>query len=212
MRLAHKSLRKQRGLSFYKLMGSGAGEGFSTKPDWRVYCLLQVWDTKASATEFETSPWYQELLRRQKGVYHFELSPYHSKGTWNGLKPFELQPEQDFQYMAVLTRASIKLSYLRAFWRSVPAVSRIIKNQKSLLFQKGVGEWPLIEQATFSIWNREEAMRDFAYQQKEHRAVVQKTRKLNWYREEQFSRFGLLKHYGHWPDQTFSNLKKEQTE
>lgn len=208
MQLAHDNLTRVSGLDFYRLMGSGAGEGFSIKPDWSVYTLLQVWDKKESAINFNQSSWYQDLLNQIDGEWHFDLSPYHSKGTWKGEKPFELAKPKDHNLMAVITRARIKWTHLLPFWFSVPAVSKVISKQKSLLFQKGIGEWPLIEQATFSIWNREQAMKEFAYHQAEHRKVVQKTRKLKWYKEEQFTRFAVLNHSGSWPNSTFENLPK----
>jgi hypothetical protein len=210
MRLAHIQLKKVPGLEFYKLLGSGAGKGFSVKPDWGVYVLLSVWNSAEHAEGRDKLPWWKSLALHTDGQYHFELAPYHTKGTWNGREPFELTDEQETDMMAVITRASIKWTHLIPFWASVPMVSRIIAKQKSLRFQKGIGEWPLIEQATFSLWDREAAMRDFAYKQKEHREVVQKTRRLNWYREEQFTRFNLLSHYGSWPNDSFKALKQEK--
>ncbi|MEL7222238.1 MAG: DUF3291 domain-containing protein, partial [Bacteroidota bacterium] len=41
MQFAHQHLAKTQGLSFYKLMGSGKGLGFSPWPDWSIYSLLQ---------------------------------------------------------------------------------------------------------------------------------------------------------------------------
>lgn len=208
MREAHASLSQIEGLKFYKLLGSGAGEGFSIKPDWSVYAFLQVWEDEEAAERALNDPWLQVLQVQCNGQMHFKLSPYHSKGTWNGKAPFEKEESKDTALMAVITRASIKWTHLIPFWLAVPAVSRIISKQKSLLFQKGVGEWPLIEQATFSVWDREAAMKDFAYQQKEHREVVQKTRKLKWYREEQFSRFAVVDISGDWPNPQFKALQE----
>ncbi len=207
MRQAHAQLQNQEGLKFYKLMGSGAGKGFSIKPDWKVYAFIQVWQQESDIQAFEKSTWHKELILHSNGEWHFDLSPYKSKGTWNGLEPFAENEELASPLMAVITRASIKWTHLIPFWLAVPAVSRIIQKQKSLLFQKGIGEWPLIEQATFSIWEREGAMRDFAYRQKEHQNVVRKTRSLKWYREEQFTRFSVIRQYGDWPDKTFDAIQ-----
>lgn len=208
MQEAHSSLKKLDGLDFYKLLGSGAGEGFSLRPDWSVYAFLQVWKDEAHAKQAQNDPWMANLENRSNGQIHFTLSPYHSKGTWNGKAPFKKEDSPETPLMAVITRASIKWTHLVPFWLSVPAVSKVIAKQESLLFQKGIGEWPLIEQATFSVWDHEKAMKDFAYQQKEHRAVVRKTRRLKWYREEQFSRFAVLNIEGYWPNQQFDHLRK----
>jgi len=62
----------------------------------------------------------------------------------------------------------------------------------------GIGEVPLTQMATFSIWKNKEALMDFAYKSKEHAQAIVKTRKLQWYNEELFSRFQPYKTVGHW--------------
>ena len=49
-----------------------------------------------------------------------------------------------------------------------------------------------MRQATFSIWENQAAMQAYAYQNQAHRAVMQRTRAENWYREELFARFKVL--------------------
>ena len=39
-------------------------------------------------------------------------------------------------------------------------------------------------------------MKAFAYTMKEHREVIQKTRKENWYSEDMFTRFKIIKSDG----------------
>lgn len=206
MRLAHTFLSTTKGLKFYKLLGSGSGDGFSIFPDFNVFALLQVWDSRQSESLALQADWFKDLAERREGHYNFELEPYVSRGSWSGEQPFKNQEVDETELMAVITRARIKSSQLFAFWRSVPEVSKHIKTQKSLLYQKGIGEWPLIEQATFSVWNREEAMKDFAYKQKAHREVVKKTRERQWYSEEQFTRFMIPNHYGVWPTDEFQKI------
>ena len=49
----------------------------------------------------------------------------------------------------------------------------------------------MIKQATFSVWQNKQAMKNFAYQMKDHQEVIQKTRKQNWYSEDMFVRFKI---------------------
>ena len=63
-------------------------------------------------------------------------------------------------------------------------------------FSIGVGEVPWIKQATFSIWNSKADMKAFAYGMKEHAAVIQKTRKEDWYSEDMFTRFKIIQVLG----------------
>ncbi|MGK0252280.1 MAG: quinol monooxygenase YgiN, partial [Gammaproteobacteria bacterium] len=52
MQFAHKDLTDVKGLTFYRLMGSGKGRGFNPFPDWSVYCMLQVWESEEAAQAF----------------------------------------------------------------------------------------------------------------------------------------------------------------
>ena len=49
-----------------------------------------------------------------------------------------------------------------------------------------------IQQATFSIWDSVDSVKNFAYGNGVHSKIVAKTRKRNWYKEDLFARFELL--------------------
>ncbi len=215
MRLAYTALSNTPGLKYHKQLGSGAAEGFSIWPDWQVYAQLMVWESRDAFNRFrQTNSYHQENLSKSDHQLHILLQAIQYKGSWNGLHPFQVNKNasSDSDFMAVITRASIRPKKMLSFWFNVPAVSRHISQQKSLLFAKGIGEWPLIEQATFSIWNEKEAMQDFAYQQKEHREVVKKTREKDWYKEEMFVRFKVLEYFGDWQSKPFTNLFAKKVE
>lgn len=215
MREAHTHLRSAPGLQFYKMLGSGAGLGFSPWPDFSTYVLLGVWDSEAAAHRFwAQAPYARTVLQHTAGHYHFALRCFQAKGSWQGGQPFDLQePPAANESMAVLTRARIRAKSLWPFWRAVPRVAKSLQGSEGLLFHKGVGEWPLIEQATFSLWQEPKAMSRFAYRQKEHGAVVQRTHREQWYSEELFARFAISAHGGRWTDNSFANLPltKEDT-
>ena len=122
------------------------------------------------------------------------MDPIEGHGLWDKKQPFgDLPKHADFEGpIGVLTRATIRLSKLRAFWGNVAGVANRMNNCKGLHTSFGIGELPFIKQATFSVWESKEAMKDFAYRMKEHNEVIQKTRKENWYSEELFVRFKLL--------------------
>ena len=94
--------------------------------------------------------------------------------------------------VAVLTRATIRLSRLKNFWKNVPAVSQKVKQADGFFLSFGVGEIPWVKQATFSIWRNMEFMKAFAYNNSEHAEVIRKTRKEQWYSEEMFARFKIV--------------------
>jgi heme-degrading monooxygenase HmoA len=210
MRLSYFHLKNTKGLKFHKQLGSGGNNGFSMWPDWAVYAQLMVWENKKDFDNYlKNHPYFHENENRSEKYMHIALKPIQLKGTWNGLQPFVLGDNKlsSKGFMAVITRASIRRNKMLSFWRYVPSVSRHIEKQKSLIFAKGVGEWPLIEQATFSIWDEKAAMQDFAYQQKEHKKVVQKTREKDWYKEEMFVRFQVVDFFGSWKDAPFDKLQ-----
>ena len=55
---------------------------------------------------------------------------------------------------------------------------------------------PFIQQATFSIWESEEDINNFAYSNTRHKNIVSKTKKQNWYKEDLFARFHILSDSG----------------
>jgi heme-degrading monooxygenase HmoA len=122
------------------------------------------------------------------------LNPIEGHGTWDGKKCFGNLPKQtDYAgKIAVLTRATIRLSRLTNFWQHVNPVAEKMATSEGFIKSVGIGEIPWIKQATFSIWESKEQMKNFAYKMKEHAVVVKKTHQEKWYSEEMFVRFEIL--------------------
>lgn len=215
MPAAKRVLAEQPGLTFGKLMGTGSGEGFSIWPDFGTYALLTVWEDPKDRHYFENHSWYQALRFNSESFTKLELRPLSSKGSWQGANPFQeesLAPE-GLPYTMVLTRARIRTARLPQFWQNVPQVSKVIKRTPGLLYSKGVGEWPLIEQATVSFWQDQAAIDTFAYRKHEHQSVIKKTHRYNWYSEELFARFQVLSLSGRslWQGQVSANKDESST-
>jgi hypothetical protein len=124
-------------------------------------------------------------------IWTILLDPIEGHGFWDGKQPFgQIATNSPYQGpIAVLTRATIKLSKLKNFWANVGAVANKMSTAKGFMGSFGIGEVPWIKQATFSIWESKEDMKLFAYKMHEHAAVINKTRKEKWYREDLFMRF-----------------------
>ncbi|MEM1136230.1 MAG: DUF3291 domain-containing protein [Bacteroidota bacterium] len=199
MQLAHKHFQNVQGLSFYKLMGSGGGDGFQWQPDWSAYCLMGVWDTIHCAKEF-----FQKAIilkqYKQKSLEQFTLwlKPLEAHGSWSGKQPFQFQNYQNGTPIAVLTRATIYWKHVIEFWRNVPSTSASMHNFEGKLFSKGIGELPIVQQATISVWEDFESMKRYAYKNPIHQKVIRLTRQKNWYREEMFARFQVIYAQGSW--------------
>jgi hypothetical protein len=127
-------------------------------------------------------------------VRYFHLEPYAGHGSWDK-QTFISQrkpSEEPIGRIAVLTRATIRLSRLIAFWKAVPSTSFQLDQHPGFVFSIGVGEVPLTKQATFSIWESEAHMKSYAYKMRAHQDVIKRTRDERWYSEEMFLRFRLL--------------------
>ena len=193
MQRAHAGLQQCKGLQFYKMLGTGAGAGFSLRPDFSTYALLTVWDTEQCKVKaFDKAAVLQAFFDRSTEQRIFSLSPIHTHGNWSGQSPFEVQKPLGDKPIGVITRATLNPTRLLEFWRHVPQASRAIKQAKGVGFFKGIGEWPFVQQATFSVWESAEAIRTFAYVSQAHASIVKKTRQRKWYKEDMFNRFEVL--------------------
>lgn len=178
------------GVSFAKMMGSGNGEGFSFWPNLGVYSALMVFEDASACSNFENSLVYKNYTDICSHIKKIYAQAYAAHGEWNGIQPFQIyEKNTSSSIRMVLTRASIKTSKLWQFWKHVPHTSVAISKAEGRIFSIGVGELPWIEQATFSIWESEEAMKNYAYKNQAHLEAIKKTKTLNWYSEELFARF-----------------------
>jgi len=201
MQFAHAPLQKVKGLKFYKLMGSGKGMGFNPLPDWSIYSLLQVWENEASANQFfEAHNLAKKYDKHTVEMWTLYMHNITAVGAWSGGNPFEKQEHlvANNELIAVITRATIKISKLPQFWKYVPTSHKPLSNNKGLIYTKGIGEVPILQMATFSLWKDLASVKKFAYESKEHRIAIQKTKALDWYKEELFARFQPYKSLGKW--------------
>jgi len=196
-------LMLHRQIRFWRLMGSGKNGTFDKTPDLQQWAILGVYAADFFKPETET-PFlmqaYGSFIYRWISFFGLKshtyiLQPLESHGLWNGKKVFGELPRNTAYdgEIAVLTRATIRFSKLSRFWEHVPDAATEMAQAEGFITSYGVGEWPWVKQATFSLWTSKEAMRQFAYKSTHHKEVVQKTHKEKWYSEEMFTRFRVLK-------------------
>jgi len=192
----HRLMKNQKGLIFYKFMGSGGKSGFSLQPDFSTYALVSVWENEEKAESFlKNNELIFKYKEKSKTVRLLILKPFQSHGFWSGKNPFKVNnvEPRDKSKVAIITRATLNFSKLISFWKSVPDSSKAISKAKGVYFFKGIGELPFIQQATISLWDSLQNVLNFAYKSKAHAEIVKKTRKEKWYKEELFSRFYIEK-------------------
>lgn len=200
-------LEMNKKIAFYKLMGSGKNGTFDKHPDWQQWAIMAVhqesFELAHLAQPLLVAKLYGRFIQSWYRFFRCELytlvmTPTEGHGLWDKKEPFGQLPKHTSYEgtVGVMTRATIRLSKLRAFWQNVPGVAGQMGQAKGLHTSFGIGEIPFIKQATFSVWENKEAMKDFAYRLKEHNEVIQKTRKQDWYSEELFVRFKILQTIG----------------
>jgi hypothetical protein len=188
-------LRQVPGLLWGRMLGSGVD--FGVTPNLRCYALLAEWQSADAAHAFfQTDPLLARWAARGWTWHTTWLEPVQAHGRWAGAEPFRpaplVAPLQPDEPVAVLTRATIRWSRLWPFWRAVPAASRAVQHAPGLRFSVGLGELPLVRQATISLWDSGAQMLAYAYRAPAHQAVIKRTRAEGWYAEELFARFRVL--------------------
>lgn len=186
-----RRLAAMPGLRFHKSLGTGAGRRFTAADaDLRQWALLTVWD----GTDRPATPLLDQWRRLATRHTRFRLGTIASHGRWSGAAPFT--PDADLRAwsgpVAAITRARVRNRQWRSFQRAVPPVAQTLAERDGLLYRIGIGEAPIGLQGTFSVWRDAEVLRDFAYADPAHIAVIEQTRKTDWYAEELFARFAVL--------------------
>ena len=200
---ARLALARVPGLAFWKLCGSGAGEGFDITPNSKVFALLTTWpDAETARRQTQTASIFQRYAQRATETWSVFLETTSVRGKWSGVEPFGhangAQAQQPKGPIATLTRATIKPSVLMRFWGRVPDISAVIGSDPNVIFKIGIGEVPLLHQVTFSIWPDAQSMAAFARRDGPHARAIRAVRDGLWFREELYARFTISGERGTW--------------
>ncbi|HBG98500.1 MAG TPA: spheroidene monooxygenase [Rhodobacteraceae bacterium] len=198
MGFARPMMRRIPDLQFWKLCGSGVGEGFTPIPNTAVYAVLATWPDKATAqariAEYKPFTLYRDKAVETLTVY---LEATSARGEWSGVAPFQPKGALGDGPVAALTRATVKPKVAAQFWRRVPDISAVVGKDPNVRFKIGVGEVPLVQQVTFSIWPDVPTMNAFA-RTGPHGEAIKAVREGKWFREELYARFRVVGIEGTW--------------
>lgn len=195
MALFRLPLSLNKDISFYKLMGCGRNGTFDKKPDLNQWAIMTAYKSGSGEQNSLYGSFIDKWLKRYAcEIFTIFLEPIEGHGTWDGKEVFgKLGARSDFNgTVATLTRATIRINKLKYFWQNVAPVAGKMASAKGYIMSVGIGELPWVKQATFSIWQTKEDMKSFAYQMREHREVIKKTREQKWYSEDMFVRFAIV--------------------
>lgn len=196
MGAARPAMARLPGCTFWKLCGSGTGVGFAPRPDMGRWAILAVWADAAAAEAGLCAPVFRDWRAQAADALTLHLAPRSARGYWAGKTPFAPQGGPAAGPVAVLTRATLRRRHLMAFWARVPDISRAIGDDRSVLFKIGIGEVPWLHQVTFSVWPDLAAMSAFARAGGPHARAIRAVRDGDWFREELYARFTVLKAEG----------------
>jgi hypothetical protein len=181
--------RRQPGVRFAKVLGSGFDGGFGLKPSASRQGLLCLFDDDWAAQDFLAhSPLVTAYRDHAREYLEVRLRPFSCRGTWDGVRfePSVAPPEGG--PIAGLTRASIRPHLARRFWSKAPPAERSLANASGCLLAAGLGEAPLLRQATFTVWDSVASMDGYA-RTGAHLEAIRASREGNYFSESMFVRF-----------------------
>ncbi|MEM6275497.1 MAG: spheroidene monooxygenase, partial [Pseudomonadota bacterium] len=89
MGVARLLLPRVPDVGFWKLCGSGTGEGFTPIPNTAVYAVLCTWpDAETAKARVEGAPFFSRYRKRAVESWTVYLTPTQSRGNWSGKEPF----------------------------------------------------------------------------------------------------------------------------
>lgn len=187
------------GFRFGKTLGSGFDGGFGLRPSASRQGVFVVFDGEAAADAFIAgAPLMRAYAQRSDELCVVKLRAWSSRGTWSGqgLSVSALKPAADAP-VAALTRASIRPARALRFWRRAPATQASLDSASGCRLAAGLGEAPLLRQATFSIWDNVAAMNGYA-RSGAHLDAIHAAQREQHFSESMFVRFSVLSIHGRW--------------
>jgi hypothetical protein len=186
------------GLRWRKVLGSGHEGGFGLRPGWDRLAQFCVFDDPTSARDWLAhDPALHIWRERAAELLWLELRAWQSRGHWTGRDlPVSISPPEAGP-VAALTRASIRLGQARAFWSHSPAAEQALADSRGCRLAVGLGEAPLLRQATFSLWDDIESMNAYA-RSGAHLQAIRNAYQAGYFSESMFARFVVTDRGGTW--------------
>jgi spheroidene monooxygenase len=194
-----RPLRREPGLRWARVMGSGEGGGFGLRPSWSHQGVFAVFDDLDAAQAFvQCSPCVAAYRERSAECLTALLQPWSARGRWGGqgleVPALATAPQGP---VVGLTRASIKPLKAWPVWAMAPAAQASLLQAPGCTLAAGLGEAPLLRQCTVSLWDSVAAMDAYA-RSGAHLAAVRAAAAHGFFSESMFLRFRLLAIEGRW--------------
>jgi len=208
--LGRYRLMRAPGLRFFKMLGSGRDGGFGLKPSASRQGMFCVFENDAGIDAFLASHALIQGYRAHAAeFFSVRLRATSARGSWSGMTPFEGAGAQPTDAMAApapvaaLTRASIQPGKALRFWRHAPPAEVSLGQSPGCLLAVGLGEAPVLRQATFSIWSHAGAMDAYA-RRGAHSDAIRASAAGGYFSESMFVRFIPYDAQGTWHGRSVS--------
>jgi len=195
--VARFALRRVPGLRFFKVLGSGHEGGFGVRPSGSRQGLFCLFDGDADADTFLSSPLVAAYRRHGRECFSVKLRAFSSRGSWSGTPLPVSVAAPETGPIATITRASIRARKARQFWSKAPPSERSLDAAAGCLLAAGVGEAPLLRQATFSVWDSIASMDGYA-RTGAHLEAIRASRAGDYFTESMFVRCVPYGAQGQW--------------
>jgi hypothetical protein len=160
--------------------------------------MIAAWESDAALEAFSRSS--HPVARRLAAGWEVRLEPLRVSGAWAGMPglPARPLPVDDSEPVGILTLGRLRLLRTGAFRRSAGPAEAAALASPALLAGTGLARPPRLV-ATFTLWRRAAAMREFAYTAgAAHRAAIDADRARHFHHESAFVRFRPYASRGHW--------------
>jgi heme-degrading monooxygenase HmoA len=185
------------GLRFARVLGSGRDGGFGLAPSFGTQGLMTFFDDEPSARAFAGGPVMSAYRGHARQSLQVLLRATSCRGSWGGASLAVTAAADADAPMASLTRAAIRARHAPAFWRRAPAAQDAVRRAPGCRLAVGLGEAPLLRQATFSLWDNAAAMDAYA-RSGAHQAAIDGAWRHGWFSESMFVRFAVIELEGQW--------------
>ena len=202
--LGPRALGRAPGLHFTRVLGSGRNGGFGLAPGFDRQGVAAFFADEDSARDYAAqSPALQVRRDHSQECLLLLCRASAARGSWAGHTMAATSPAAaPGEPVAALTRASIRPRHARAFWRHTPAAQAALDAAPGCRLAAGLGEAPLLRQATFSLWDDAASMEAFARRGAHRQASADATGR-DWFSESMFVRLVPIEMEGTWHGRRF---------
>ncbi len=201
------ALKREAGITFVKVLGSGENAGFGLRPSPSHQGLFCAFVDDTAAENFIAHSRVVSAYREHaREFFCVKLKAFSSRGTWASESPLTIvATSPNDSRIAALTRASIRPSIAAKFWRRAPPAELSLQNASGCLLAVGLGEAPLLRQATFTIWESVAAMDAYA-RTGAHLEAIRAAHAGDFFSESMFTRFIPYDARGVWKSQSAESI------